>query len=317
MSVSKMRKVVLTAVIAAVAVFIASVVVLGANVSGYERLKAAGFRLIENVESDIGPYSNGCFKLTGAVFVDDREILRSEQTTVRDGDRELKRNVAKVGAQSDDGFTVPDGGRSRVVVEYSDSEVLYSWYDDGTFYQRENIRYRNYNSQYNTKDGEYDTVPPAQRQFIEAVADALVGDTRNYFVTDKDTVRISLSGNQIPIIAQYAVAALLENLGVDSTVNIGIDGVAIGKDARISSGSLEVKLDGDDNVMGADLSIEIISTVDGRLSALRIEVGYTSQDVGATTVQRPKAGAGGRPVFPGEGTGDASMLSFISGTETV
>jgi len=308
MSVLKRRKAMMAAVIAAVAVFAVCAFSAGANLSGYDRLKAAGFQLIDEINKEGGAYSNGMFWFSGAFYIDGVEIARSEQTVFRDGERELKSESTKYGPGGPGGPHFFSYGGDDASVSYTDGDVAYYWRDggfsSGKSYQRP---FRNGYIGADVKDAE-SGIMPAQRRFIEAVADALVGDTRSYFVSDSDFVSISLSGNQIPELAQYAVAAFAERAGQD--MFLGDNDIVIGADARFTQGSLEVRFDADDNIIGGKLSGEIVSTVHGSLKSYRLTAEYKSKNIGSTVVQKPDGNAFGTPVLPSYEDSDTAGVTY-------
>ena len=294
MSVIKRRKVMMAAVIAAIAVFVASAIAAGANLSGYERLKDAGFQLINDMNKTNGVYSNGTYWINMVFYVDGSEVLRTEQTVMMDGSRELESNTRTSNGEGYAGapfFSYPYNDHS---VTYTDKDVVYRWHGNGGFQEYDNFygKYRRQN------DAEYDdAVLPAQRRFMEAIADALIGETRNYFIAYDNVVSISLSGNQIPEIAQYAMAAFAERASDMGAYN-DEDGHLIGADARFSNGMLEIRFGEGNMIIGGELSVEIVSTVNGQPRSYRAFVEYSSMNIGTTTVPKPEKNQYGMPVLP-------------------
>ena len=285
----------LAAVITASAVFIISALAAGAGFSGYERLKTAGFQFMEEFGKEDGVYSNGMFWADIALYINDEAFISMETAMFRDGERELARESTQYGPAVRNNPILSGSAQDDSTVSYTDKDVVYRWYNDGYFIERENSR-RSYNGNSYTP-GENFT--PAQRQLIEAVADALIGDTRNYFISDGNIVSIALSGNQIPQIAQYAVAALAESAERDAIYDRGIANIfRIGADARFSNGSLVVELDDNNNVTGIRLDVEIVSTVNDKLQSFRITVEFFTKNIGTTTIPKPDGNAYGMPILP-------------------
>ena len=300
------RKAIWLATIAAVAVFAASAFAAGANVSGYERLKSAGFEMIERFgrAEAFGVGANGTYRVTTSLSMDGVELMGSEGVSMLDSGRTLiweksRNNVF----QSFEPFE-RDSDES---VTYRDRDVSYHWYGDGKFYEFSS-RGRYYDMSFG---GDGMVVPPAQRRFIEALMDTLVGDTRNYFVTDGDRVSITLSGNQIPELAQVALAAIAERASdeINSSVFFS-DTFALGVDARFSHASLVVDLgedsDGASTINGASMAIEIESTVNGAARVCWFAVEYDSFDIGTTRVSKPEPSAEGKPAMPSFAGGAAA-----------
>ena len=314
MSVFKRRKIMLVTVIAAVAVFAVSALAAGAGFSGYERLKNAGFQMIDELSKDGGAYSNGMFFINMAVYIDGEELIRQESTTIRDGDRKFSQESTYNGTRAYDDEMQFEFGRDSETVTYTDNDVVYRWYDgwnnESSFSERENW------SSYNNYPGIDEMMPPAQRRFIEAVADALIGDTRNYFISDGNIVSIALSGNQIPQIAQYAVAAIAERAERDAIFygNDVVSDFRIGVDARFSNGRLEVELDDNGNVIGMHLDVEISSTVDGMLRSFRITAELLTKNIGMTSIQKPDGNSYGRPILPSYEDDDSTGVTYAYGT---
>ena len=306
MSVIKRRKVMMAAVIAAVAVFVASALAAAMNLSGYERLKAAGFKLIQEMNNANGTYSNGMFWLSGALYIDDVETLGWDQAFIRDGERAFTRSSTYISlpSQDDDIFST-FGVFDEDVVTYSDEDVVYRWYGDGLFSERGNY-WRDYRS---LPDYEEYSMTPAEKRFIEAIADALIGESRNYFVSNGDTVSISLSGNQIPQLAQFAVAAFAERANEDFFDYGGANYYeTIGPDARITYGTMEITLDGYDNVSSADIVFEIVSTVNAVPKPIRFEAMFRSKNVGSTIIEKPDGNARGTPKLPSYSDGTDEII---------
>jgi hypothetical protein len=182
-------------------------------------------------------------------------------------------------------------------VTYTDDEVNYRWNYYGQRYSESSSYRGSYYGRY-TSDPD-DILPPAQRRFIEALADALIGETRHYFVADGNVISISLSGNQIPELAQYAIAAAAE-LTEEYTYGEELDDgeFMLGADARFTNGLLEVTLDDDNNVTGALFSIEVASTVRGELQTIKAQIDYKSMFIGETVVIKPDGNAFGKPILP-------------------
>ena len=60
-------------------------------------------------------------------------------------------------------------------------------------------------------DGEF-TPSPSMMKLMEMVADLLVGDVKNYFVSDGDSISVHLEGAQIPELVHVAAAAVMESM---------------------------------------------------------------------------------------------------------
>jgi hypothetical protein len=318
MSVSRRRKMTLIAVIASIAVFCASAFAAGINISGYEKLKAAGFQYLENIEDRNGFYSNGAFWINASVYIDGAVFYGFEQTLINDGARSISRNkqfYADAPSFGDSYFAFKG---NNDIVTYSDDEVNYRWYGDNDFSEYPNYRFdykSSRNGNFNGDDTDPNIMPPAQKRFIEAVMDALVGETRNYFVVDGNIITISLSGNQIPELAQYAIAAMAER--IEKGFASGGADFYIGSDARFTNGILKVELDDEGYAVGGYITFEILSTVNGAQQSFRIEAEIVSQDIGTTEVVKPDGNAYGRPVLPEPGGEGAPVVTYLSNSDFI
>jgi len=313
MSIQKRKKIMTAVIIMSVVVFIASALAASANLSGYDRLKAAGFKLAEEYDKESGAYSNGVYWINGSIYMNDEEVIRSEQIIMRDGTRELKSEATHYKDGLFSMFGVSGYTDKNNTVTYTDEDSVYHWNEDGVLTTRENYwkRYRQNNAMEDTE-----RITPAQRRLIEAVADALIGETRSYFVSEGDAVSISLSGNQIPQIAQYAIAAFAERYANSASANIAnymdVDSVLLGADARFSRGSLEVRIDENGNVTGGKLSVEVVSTVNGNPQTYRIDAELLTKHIGATTVQKPANKNVDKPVLPSYDDDSPAVAVFTS-----
>lgn len=307
MSVRKRRRTIQVAVIIAVVAYAVTALAAGLGVSGYERLKTAGFRAIEEINKSNGAYSNGTFWITAAFYIDDELAVMGEQTVMREGDKELSRNATHYGPAALRNIDLFGSGYSNDTVTYSDDDVYYRWYGENEYSGRTK---NSYGYSYPDDDG-YDVLPPAQKRLIEAVADALIGDTRNYFIHDENVVSISLSGNQIPEIAQFAVAAFAERANIAGLEYN--DGPNIGSDARITNGLLVVELDDYDNVTGAKFSAEIASTVNDKIQTFRLTFELVTKNLGTTVVTKPDGNAFGMPILPSLDDGEPYAVKFTNG----
>lgn len=139
----------------------------------------------------------------------------------------------------------------------------------------------------------------------EMVLDTLVGDVKNQFVVDGDTISVNLEGAQIPELAKLAISAAVEegnNKKANNKGEVGKDGLKDAlnsipnlKNVDIKSLSMTAKVDGStltDNsfkivVIGDDesgISHEIEVSVDSAISA----VNSTKADLIDTTGKEVK-----------------------------
>jgi len=302
MSMNKKKKIMLMVVIAAVVMFAVSALAAGLNMSGYERLKTAGFKILEEFNNSDGPYSNGTYYADISAYIDGAVYQHMELISMFDGERKLSRESAYV----DYGINVSMTAAEQTSVTYFDNDIYCTWYDDGRFTEFPNTRLGR--NPYANDLLEM----PARRGFVEAVADALIGETRNFFINDGNVVSISLSGNQIPEIAQYAIAAMAED---EARYTHDDDDIMLGPDARFSKGTMVVGLDGDELITDLKASFEITSTVNGVPRILQFELNFRSKNVGTTVVDKPDGNKNGVPVFPSYEDDGPLGAAYVSGAD--
>lgn len=134
-------------------------------------------------------------------------------------------------------------------------------------------------------------------KLAELVTDTLVGDVKNQFIQDGETISINLEGGQIPELAKLAVSAAVENsnrekthnnnnkIGYDEGLKSAMDKVPNLSNIDVKSIAMSAAVDGDtlkDNkitavITGTDVngaSHELTLTLDAKIS----DVGNTKVD---------------------------------------
>jgi hypothetical protein len=284
--------------VVAIAVFTVCGLSAAANVSGYDRLKAAGFNSIENLDKYDSLYPNATLRMSATLLADGEEVAEAEALSLVDNDKRLEFNRAEAALPQ---FKHVGINERELTVRYEDGDIAYNWYGDDEF--RQSNSYRRYHPSVRFDEGDPDdfgdnaAIQPAERRFIEAVADALIGDMRNYFITDGNHISISLSGGQIPELAQFALAAIAERAGEEIIDNDDFP-FALGLDASFTNASLDVELDDQDNIIGVVMALDLASTVDGATHTMGMRASYNIMDIGTTVIETPEASADARPVPP-------------------
>jgi hypothetical protein len=313
----------LICILAAAAVFSASAFAAVSNRSGYERIKAALFNL-----------SGAVFTETNATYAISISLARAggqasvapivEWTTTQvDGDRSLTKSG---------GHSPGEIAADRVKrITYEEPDVVVSIYD-GHYTERQN--YGNSNSFSSASllwTSIADNVSPVQLRFFEALTDALVGDTKNQFVTDGDTVSLSLSDQQIPELAQLALSVIAEEAnggfgGEEGGYSSGSGDwdFAIGRDAKFAWVNFSAALDDRLGFASAHASFAISSTVGGEERTYEARFDYDVTDVGTTVVEKPSPEdyeSSDGPTAPAYGGNDGVIIygdepeSFFYGDE--
>jgi hypothetical protein len=159
--------------------------------------------------------------------------------------------------------------------------------DGGNYYSRAgNDKMRNVNME-KKFDGS-----SSKTKLGEMVLDTLVGDVKNQFVVDGDTISVNLEGAQIPELAKLAISAATEDVNNKKSDNKGVVGKDGLKDALknipklknvdIKSLSLTAKVNGSTLT---DNSFKIVITGDdenGVLHEFEVSANTTITDVNST-----------------------------------
>jgi len=184
-------------------VFITAVVLLGttayanvSNASGYDACKNAVINALT-----VGNYS-----AKYDLRVTDNGYFVSDESTV------YKTNGTGDYSQADrreyPGYSYEGTGDSTVVSgseSYLKGNTMVNGYTDTsgvTTY---------YSYDYPTTNSTPDTVTPSQLRLYGAIADIIVGDCKNYVVTNGGHFSVNIEGGQIPQIAQLALAVVAED----------------------------------------------------------------------------------------------------------
>ena len=153
------------------------------NVSGYEALKQSGFAAIEQ-------YGNVTFSISAELIADGEQVFSMSQ-------------FAQTNEEQNARFT---RNESSVIGE---EKVWHENYQSGSAsYSTDSYR----PDTYSMSTGTYrvvshnDDFTDNQKKLAGILIDLFVGDIKNYFVMDGDTVSVSLSRNQIPELIQSMLA---------------------------------------------------------------------------------------------------------------
>jgi hypothetical protein len=269
---SKKKLIASVCIIASVAIFSVSAAAAVSNITGYERLKEASFSLVDLLQAkDANATLKTQFKLT-----------QNGKAT-----HSLESIYEAVGST------------------YYTSETTTNAADDTEQFQLETYRdndtlIRGYNGKYNTYkrgDNEFDysersiyEFTPSHKRLITLVSDSLMGDTKNYFLTNGDNVTITLSDHQVPEIAQLFLTILAESISKFDPDDL--DGFILGENAKFSLIKFEGTLDSKGNLTASDLKINVTSTVNGKSQDYELAAKLSLTKIGLTKLTRPSTGEG-------------------------
>jgi hypothetical protein len=282
----KKRLTIVCCIVLSLAVFGVSAAAAAYHQSGYERLKSALFSLYDTLNED----SNGTVEAAFSLSRDGSELLFAEMTRQQGGRNfAYSREATRVSLSN-------LGGRAAEEGAFSDESSTDEFYQDGDVIIRgENglyYEYPNYGALSSGSGYGKEPLSEAQRRFIEVLGDTLVGDLKNYFVTDGDKVSISLSGYQIPELAQLALQILTEayndQMPDDPDLSEILAGYRLGTDARFASCSLDAALDESGGLSEITLQAvaAISGTLDGETSDFELRMTLAASELGTTIPTR-------------------------------
>ncbi|MDR3120938.1 MAG: hypothetical protein LBU58_06350 [Clostridiales bacterium] len=296
---SKKRFTAILCIVVALAVFGVSAAAAVVSLSGYERVKAAAFKFVDDFSGGVisgsrigsgmaimggGTSPNATYAFSATVSASGEVIARTEQRYQADGDKSLN------------SYSNFEAYRSETweSVTYADNDVVVSS-SPGYYSERTQTRNDYYESRRRDSD-EYQTgMTDTQRRFVEVLADTLVGDVKNYFVAEGDKVSVTLTGYQIPELAQLSLSMLAEandtayqKYGDINGYDDGMEVFQIGPDAKFTLASFEAVIDDEYNISAASARAEITSTVNGRPVSFEILLTFEVTDIGTTVVTKPE-----------------------------
>ena len=153
--------------------------------SGYDRYKKALINTVTN-EKNYTAYINL------SIFVDGTEEFATLNEVKNDGLNSMSTiSTIKNGTETKSAKTISQG-----------SQTIYLGEDDRWHL----MNHRGYIDGGNP----FASLTQTQIRFMELLADTLTGDTKNYIVTDGNTVSLTLSENQIPELSQLGLSSFIE-----------------------------------------------------------------------------------------------------------
>lgn len=228
--VSKKLKAIVGSAVAGGVLLTLSVTAFASSSSGYEDYKTAVKSIVT----------------TDNATIDAQYEVNDNGTVIFSGDSIQKLDNANISSKTS---TTVDGTSKTYESSNANGNMIIN--NDGTYYQM---------NKGNNKAGK-DKKEKFQEngssvKLAELVTDTLVGDVKNQFTKDGDTISVSLQGEQIPELAKLAVSAAVENSNREKDYN---NNDKIGHDEELKSAMDKVP-----NLSNIDVkSIDMTATVDG------------------------------------------------------
>jgi len=309
----------------ALAVFSVTAVAQVANISGYERLKNAAFAALEKMNLlsvDAANYMsygvapdavssilfmdesmNATYEGRMAFSVDGHELTSVAITGELDGTAPAAHVEAQVDSMEVTEFTYTDGVRDFDGPIYSEHNEVYLFKDellardgDSDFNRTEIKNYDKVKAEREAAEAEGgqtrygaaagQALTETQKRFVSALIDAVVGEAKNYVVSEGDTVYATLNEYQVPELFQLGLGAFAELEDIQYYTAVG-EPLAIGPDARFSLAEFSATLNPDDSLKDFSARVEITSTEDGAPKVHAMAVSMAVKDEGGTVITRP------------------------------
>lgn len=265
---SKKIKTIMLTALTGCALLSVTVVASASGASGYETYKSAAKNLVVTSNATISTSfevkDNGTSDISGTGVEKLDGTNNSSITNIKIGDVTKETETSRI-----DGKTI-----------VKDGENYYS--RDGKVNEKNNRMEKKFDAS------------SSRAKLGEMVLDTLVGDVKNQFVVDGDTISVNLEGSQIPELAKLAISATAEeqnNKKANNKVEAGKDGLKEAlnsipnlKNIDVKSLSMTAKVDG--NTL-TDNSFKIVITGDDE-SGVSHEV-EVSVDAAISAVNSTKA----------------------------
>lgn len=265
---SKKIKTIMITALTGCALLSVTVVASASGASGYETYKSAAKNLVVTSNATISTSfevkDNGTSDISGTGVEKLDGTNNSSITNIKIGDVTKETETSRI-----DGKTI-----------VKDGENYYS--RDGKVNEKNNRMEKKFDAS------------SSRAKLGEMVLDTLVGDVKNQFVVDGDTISVNLEGSQIPELAKLAISATAEeqnNKKANNKVEAGKDGLKEAlnsipnlKNIDVKSLSMTAKVDG--NTL-TDNSFKIVITGDDE-SGVSHEV-EVSVDAAISAVNSTKA----------------------------
>lgn len=172
-------------------------------------------------------------------------------------------------------------GQNMIQEEYSDGNVKIK--SDGSKYTEKSRK---------EKHDENEQLTPNMIRLAEMTADLFVGDLSNQFVSNGNTVSVTLTDVQIPEIANVAASAFTEmnagkhfDEGKNDLEDVLLQEFPITQNAKIESVTMDAEIV-KGNLSAQDMTIVVSGqTSDGKETQVEITINANVSDIGSTTPQ--------------------------------
>ncbi|MDR2650065.1 MAG: hypothetical protein LBB94_10175 [Clostridiales bacterium] len=171
-----------SAAVVSAAVLAVTASAAAANVSGYEEIKQRGFALLEQS-------GNATVSISTELIADGRQLYSQSGYSETNEDMDAFYTRTEMFAAGEDDYWLEEYWNG--VNKYWRSS------DNPTGYSEYLPQYRRQESFILTEN---------QKKFLSLLLDVFTGDLKNYFVTDGNTISVSLDKTQIPELAQSFIA---------------------------------------------------------------------------------------------------------------
>jgi hypothetical protein len=176
-------------------------------------------------------------------------------------------------------------------------QIISKNHRDNDYMVRPNWKYNNNNFNYYTSYSRnlfgyssegWETLTPTQQKFINAVIDLAVGDVKNYFTANGNTISLNLSKNQIPQVAQLLLAVGVEQINIQRENGYIEDDInevipMFTADTEIELANMTITINDSKQITGCDMIGVIKGTdIDGLLHELVLELTLSITDIGTT-----------------------------------
>lgn len=246
------------------------------NISSYETLK--------NALLNYNAYDNGTLSVDVKISDNGKELASAHM---------INKLEDKYTSSSYSSSYVSNGVQETYETWENKEQIISKNYRDAEYTVRPNWKYNNnYYSSYSSSILGYssegwENLTPTQQKFINAVIDLAVGDVKNYFTANENTISLNLSKNQIPQVAQLLLAVGVEQMNIERengyTDDINEIIPMFTENTEIELVNMTITINDNSQITGCDM-IGIIKGTDisGLLHEIVFEMALSITDIGTT-----------------------------------